>query len=118
MAFSGQWKRYGCCPLDQDNIPAPIQNLFVPELTGYNYRTIPEWFDSKGAKLIPLQFYTDPDNLYYKWAFYKPKGDCGVYHLSTSDDIFPVIYNWVDKKRLKVERLVRHNGYTNWIVYC
>ncbi len=122
MSFNGQWKRYGCCPNNQAELPAPSQNIAIFELTGYNYRAIPEWFDSSGQKMIPLQFSVLYDQLYYRWTFYKKANDqCGknfVYHLSTSDDIFPTIVDGVTGKKLDVKRVARHNGYTNWRVEC
>ena len=120
MSLSGQWKRFGCCPFDQDDIPAPPQNLAVFELTGFNYRTLPVWFDSTGQRMIPLQFSVVYDKLYYRWSFYKQQGDIceNVYHLSTSDDVFPVIHDAVTGKKMNVKRTTRHNGYTSWFITC
>ena len=126
MAFTSKWRRDACCGLDQDDVPGPVQNMLVFELTGYNYRTIPQWFDYKQNRLIPLQFSVDSDNMTYRYTFYKPlrpvsapQGDpnyMNVWYLSTSDDIFPVIYEFFSGKRFNVERLTRHNGYTVWQV--
>ncbi len=120
MALTGQWRRFGCCPLDQPDFPSPPQNLAVFELTGYNYRTIPEWFDATGQKMLPLQFSVLYDKLYYRWSFYKPVGNlCDhVYYLSTSDDIVPNIVDWTTGTKMNIVRNSRHNGYTNWRVFC
>lgn len=118
MSFHGQWRRYGCCPFDEDDIPGPTQNLVIFEMTGYNYRAIPEWFDAAGQKLIPLQFSVLYSKLYYRWTFYKsrPTALQDGFLLSTSDDIFPTIVEFVTKKRMHVQRLGRHNGYTRWLI--
>ena len=120
MAFSGRWKRYACCPLDQPDIPSPPQNLVIFEMQGYNYRAIPEWFDETGQKLVPIQFSVIYKELYYRWSFYRKAGELckKIYHLSTSDDIVPSIYDVVTGKHMNVERVVRHNGYTSWRVSC
>ena len=120
MSLHGQWKRFGCCPLDQDDIPAPPQNLAIFEMTGFNYRSIPEWFDSTGQRMLSLQFSVVYDKLYYRWSFYKPQGDLcrQVYHLSTSDDVVPTITDVATGKYMQVRRITRHNGYTSWLVSC
>lgn len=120
MAFSGRWKRYGCCPLDQPDIPAPPQNLVIFEVQGYNYRTIPEWFDETGQKLVAIQFSVLYNKLYYRWSFYRKKGKLcdSVFYLSTSDDIVPTIYDVVTGKNMTVERVTRHNAYTTWRISC
>jgi len=120
MSFTGQWRRYGCCPLDQDDLPSPPQNLVVFEMIGYNYRSIPEWFDETGQKMLPIQFSVLHNNLLYRYTFYKrddPLCD-HVFHLSTSDGIFPLIYEKLSGKRMKVQKVNYHNGYTTWRVTC
>jgi len=121
MSFSGQWRRYGCCPLDSDDLPQPPNNMVVFYVFGYNYRTIPEWGDSKGRKLIPVQFAAQGDNLLYRWTFYKDYNVqlCDmVWYLSTSDDIVPQIKEWITKTPMKIQRVDRYNGYTLWKVTC
>ncbi len=120
MSLSGQWKRFGCCPLDQDDIPSSSQNLAIFEMKGYNYRTIPIWFDSTMKKMMPLQFSVLYDKLYYRWTFYRHMGDLcqNKYYLSTSDDIVPTIDDGATGKRMEVKRIARHNGYTTWMVKC
>jgi hypothetical protein len=120
MAFSSRWKRYGCCPEDQDDYPSNPRNLAIFEVTGYNYRTIPQWFDSTGQKLIAVQFSVLYEKLYYRWTFYRPQGRiCSTpYFLSTSDDIVPTINEATTGTPMKVERVARHNAYTTWKVYC
>jgi len=120
MSLSGQWKRYGCCLLDQDDLPAPPQNTVIFEMTGFNYRALPVWFDSTGQRMIPLQSSVLYDKLYYRWTFYRPQGDLcrEVYHLSTSDDIVPTIIDAATGKKMDVQRITRHNGYTSWKVSC
>lgn len=120
MALSGQWRRFGCCPLDQDDIPAPPPNLAIFELKGYLYRTIPEWFDEDGQKLLALQFSITADKSKYRWSFYRPQGELckKFYRLSTSDDIVPVITELLTGTRMNVIRISKHNGYTTWSVSC
>ena len=79
-----------------------------------------EWFDETGQKMMSLQFGLEFDKLRYTWSFYKKEGDTcrSTYHLSTSDDIFPTIYETVEGKKMNVERMDRHNGYTSWKVSC
>lgn len=120
MSFTGQWKRNACCTYDQDDVPAPPQNLLVFEVSGYIYRTIPVWFSESGLRMTPIQFSASTNHLYYRFTFYKPQGSVcnNVYHFSTSDDIVPVIREVVSGKVMRVKRLTRHNGYTNWVVMC
>lgn len=121
MSFSGQWKRYPCCPLDADDLPQPPKNLVVFYVYGYNYRTIPQWADSQGRRLIPLQFTANGDKLIYRWTFYKPYTTdiCNiVWYLSTSDDIVPTITEWITQKQMQATRVERYNGYTLWKVTC
>ena len=120
MSFTGQWKRFGCCPLDQDDIPTPPQNLLVFEVIGYNYRAIPTWFDANGERMMNVQFSVVYDQLYYRWTFYKKMGDvCNThYYFSTSDDIVPTIFEATSGRKMKVRRMSRHNGYTTWLVSC
>jgi hypothetical protein len=99
------------------DLPSSPQNLVVFELSGYNYRTIPAWFDSYGNRLTPLQFSVIHHNLYYRWTFYKSSPLDREYYLSTSDDIMPVVVEKLTRKRMKVTRVSRHNGYTIWKVY-
>lgn len=121
MSFTGQWKRYGCCPLDADDLPQPPKNLVVFYVFGYNYRTIPEWAGSNGRRLIPLQFSANGDSLLYRWTFYKPYNRplCEMkWYLSTSEDIVPTITEWITKTDMKVTRIDQYNGYTLWEVSC
>ena len=121
MAFDGQWKRYGCCPLDSDNLPEPPKNLAVFYVLGYNYRTIPQWANVEGRRLLPVQFSVDGDKLLYRWTFYKPYNVplCEmVWFMSTSDDIFPRIEEWITQTSMKVTRVSRYNGYTLWRITC
>lgn len=120
MDFTEQWKRCGCCPSEQNIIPAPPQNIIVFVMTGYSYRTPPVWFDSTGQEMFPLQSSVLFDKLCYRWTFYRPIGDIcdNVYHFSTSDDVVPVIFEEMSNRRMKVTRFAKHNGYTNWKVTC
>jgi len=121
MSFTGQWKRYGCCPLDADDLPQPPNNLLVFYVTGYNYRTIPEWGNASGRRLIPVQFAADGDKMLYRYTFYKPYNTplCQMFwYLSTSDDIVPVITEWVTQTQMSVTRISRYNGYTLWKIAC
>lgn len=114
MSFDGQWKRYGCCPFDADDIPSPFPNTLVFEIIGYNYRTIPLWFNSTGQKLIPSQF--SVNDLKYRYTFYHPTHSKMDFRLSTSDDIVPIIYEKMSGKRMNVRRISRWNGYTTWSI--
>ena len=119
MSFTG--KRYGCCLQNPCDKPQPIGNLVQFDLTGFFYRTIPEWAESSGRRLIPLQFSVNDNEFYYSWSFYKPYKTplCNTHwFLSTSDDIVPVINETITGTRMKVERLSRYNGYTLWKVSC
>lgn len=120
MAFSGRWKPYGCCPYDGNNIPSPPQNLMEFEVAGYAYRSVPIWFDSTGQRMIPLQFSMNFNSLIYRFSFYKKTGSLcsNTFHLSTSDDIVPIIHEIVTGKEMNVTRIAKHNGYTNWSVTC
>lgn len=121
MAFTGKLPNARCCHSTvYDNIPAPPQNLAIFELSGYNYRTIPVWFDQTGQRMMNLQFSMDYKNLMYRWIFYRKEGDLcdSVFHLSTSDDIFPTIFEVTSGKKMKVKRMSRHNGYTSWEIRC
>jgi len=123
MSFDGQWKRYGCCPFDQDDVPGPLSNMVVLEVLGYYYQDQPQWFNYTGQKLIPVQASITYDRLKYRFTFYKRdfEGLCSgtqVYYLSTIDDIMPVVIELMTGKRMKVERAYRWNGQTSWKVYC
>ena len=125
MSLTGLVKTPRCCGQTINyNIPSPPQNLVILELTGYNYRTIPEWFDSTGQKMMSLQFGIEYDKLRYVWSFYKREDEkCGkdgdlIFHLSTSDDIFPTVRELISGTKMKVKRISLHNGYTSWRVWC
>lgn len=121
MSFSGQWKRNACCGYDQDDVPGSPKNLLIFEMFGYIYRTMPTWFDQNGQKMTPIQLSAEPNKLYYRYTFYKPDTTppCGeMYHFATSDDIMPQIREASTGRMMKVRRIVRHNGYTNWRVEC
>jgi len=123
MSFDGQWKRYGCCPFDQDDLPSPLKNMVVMEITGYYYRDTPQWFNSTGQKLIPSQSSVVYDKLYYRFTFYKSQfKNClsggQTYYLSTFEDIMPVIHEAISGRRMKVRRMSRWNGQTSWAVFC
>ena len=120
MSFTGNWKvRPGCCP-PQPDLPSPPQNLAILEISGYFYRTIPTWFDSTGQRMLNLQFSADFNMMWYRWKFYRKVGDLcnNIYYLSTSEDIVPVIHEIISGRRLRVERISHHNGYTTWRVTC
>lgn len=58
----------------------------------------------------------------YEYTFYSPvvmpQGG-QYYHLSTSDEVMPVVEQaipGVGMKNLHVEKLITHNGYTSWRV--
>ncbi len=117
MAFAGIWKRYACCPENQSDLPAPIQNLIIFEVSGYNYKTIPEWFDEHRNRMMPLQFSNDARALWYKFVFYKTiPPESTFYYLSTFEDIMPVIKDGISGNNYLVQRLERHNSYTIWTV--
>lgn len=119
MAFSGIWNRYACCPENQDNLPTPLENLLIFEVNGYIYRTVPDWFDGYGNRMMTLQFSADARNMYYKFTFYKsltPSESNSHYYMSTSDDVFPVIIDGVTGREMNVTREDKHNGYTTWKV--
>lgn len=121
MAFSGQWSRYQCCPKTQIPLPSPPQNLMIFDVTGYYYSQTPSWFNEHGVKMTPIQFSSDPDNLFYQWTFYKPVGDMcsqGILAFSTKADVMPVIFERVSQQRMNVRRIIRHNGFTHWGVWC
>lgn len=121
MSFSGRWKRYGCCPLNSFDQPQPTNNLVQFDLVGYSYRTIPQWAESSGRRLIPVQFSVYDNGFYYSWSFYKPDNTplCKMHwFLSTSDDIFPVINEAITGTKMNVERIQRYNGYTLWKISC
>jgi hypothetical protein len=121
MSFDGQWKRYSCCPQDQDDIPDPLSNMLVFELSNYFYRTLPTWFDSTGRKLPHTRFVIDTDNLLYKWTFYKKdvqRLSDMIFYISTYEDIMPVIYEVVSGTRMNVRRISRHNGYSTFMISC
>ncbi len=109
MSFSGTWKKSGGCSkmLEPKN-----SNTII--LTGFNYRAIPELFTSEKRRKIPLKFSFYADRSEYTWELYDR--DEKEYYLSTSDDIFPSIYN-IDTDRVAyVKRVGKHNGYTTWFV--
>ena len=120
MAFTGRWKKFGCCPLDSDDLPQPFGNLVVFDLQGFIYRKVPQWFDEDGRKMVPLQFSVDTDNLLYRWTFYKKVGDiCNMkWYLSTSDNIVPNIHDWVTSRDMRVERISNEFGHTHWKITC
>ena len=120
MASGSLMKKYGCCMLEQANLPQSPPNLVTFYVSGFYYRTLPEWYDSTGASLIPLQFSILQEELVYKYAFYKPAGDiCDMlWFMNTSDDIFPTIYEWVTQREMNVKRVFRYNGYTTWAISC
>ena len=120
MASSRLTEKYGCCTSDYANLPQSPPNLVTFYVSGFYYRTIPEFYNSDGVKLIPLQFNTQSDRLVYKYAFYKPNIDiCDmVWFMRTSDDIFPNIYEWVTQREMNVTRVSKYNGYTTWAISC
>ena len=120
MASGRLMEKYGCCTLDYANLPQSPPNLVTFYVSGFYYRTIPDFYDSNGVKLIPLQFSIHQDSLSYKYAFYKPGGNiCDmVWFMRTSDDIFPNIYEWVSQKEMTVTRASNYNGYTTWAISC
>jgi len=120
MASGSLMEKYGCCTLDYANLPQSPPNLVVFYVSGFYYRTIPDWSDSNGAKLIPIQFSILEDELVYKYVFYKPNIPlCDmVWFMRTSDDIFPNIREWVTQKAMKVTRADKYNGYTTWMISC
>ena len=111
--------RHPCCAPDTYHFPAPPQNIVVFDVTGYMYRAIPVWFNSTGERQMPLDFSVAFNKLLYRWTFYKPENQkCDVWYLSTSDDIVPVIHEFITGRKMKVTRHSKHNGYTNWEVRC
>jgi hypothetical protein len=124
MSFSNLTRDFSnkCCGLGQNyNLPAPIENLMIFELTGYNYKTLPEWFDMEGVQMEALQFSIEHSKLKYTWSFYKKEGDnicSSFFHLLTSDDIFPVIYEKITESYMKVERIAQTTNYTSWKISC
>lgn len=124
MSFSGVWVDPAeCCPTNQTDIPAPVGNLLIFELTGYNYRALPEWYDLEGQRMMAIQSSIISDLMLYRWKFYrkdnKPCGDGGMgWYLVTSDDIVPTIFELTSRRRMHVRRVRRHNGYTTWLVSC
>lgn len=120
MASGTIMRKYGCCNLQQANIPQSPKNLAIFYVRGYYYRSVPDWFDVEGAPLIPLQFTASGSALEYKFMFYKPDTDlCNmVWYMSTSDNIMPQIYEWITQKEMNVKRGYVYNGYTTWIISC
>jgi len=115
MSLSGVWNRYGCSPKNEENDVIPAPDALVVELRGYNYRTIPNFFDIEGVKLIPINFENDHKFGFYKWKFYKDprKMDTDIL-MTTSDDIMPnVMANY---RTANISRLTKHNGYTTWTI--
>ena len=121
MSFAGKIPQSRCCySTPYDNFPSPPQNLLIFEVSGYNYRAIPEWFDETGQKMMNIQFSMDHLKLLYRWVFYKREDEIcnSIFYLSTSDDIFPVIYELSSGNKMKVSRMARHNAYTSWKIHC
>ena len=116
-----EFEKYGCCILDNANLPQSPPNLVVFYVSGFYYRTLPEWYDSNGVKLIPIQFNILEDKLVYKYVFYKPNIPlCDmIWFMRTSDDIFPSkIREWVTQRDMHVRRVTKYNGYTTWMISC
>jgi hypothetical protein len=124
MSFSNLKRDFSnnkCCSLGQNyNTPAPLKNLIIFELTGYNYRILPTWFDNKGVEMLSLQSSIEHNKLKYTWSFYKKEGElCSeFFYLLTSDDIFPIIYEKITGTYMKVKRIGQNNGYTSWNISC
>ena len=120
MASGYLEKKYGCCTLDGSNLPQSPPNLVVFYVSGFYYRTVPEFYDSNGVKLIPIQFSVLEDKLVYKYVFYKPNIPlCEMkWFMRTSDDIFPNIKEWVTQRVMNVTRAMKYNGYTTWEISC
>ncbi len=120
MATGSLERKYGCCILDYANLPQSPPNLVVFYVSGFYYGTIPEWYDSSGVKLIPIQFNILPNKLVYKFVFYKPNIPlCDMrWFMRTSEDIFPNIKEWVTQRAMKVVRAIKYNGYTTWEISC
>lgn len=121
MSFSGDWKTRKECCYGQGNPAAPMKNTIVFEISGYAYRTIPVWFDENGSRMMNLNFKFDFNKLTYIYTFYKKETDdiCKMtFHLSTSDDVIPTIYETISGKKMNVVRHTVHNSYVNWKVTC
>lgn len=118
MAFSGIWNRYACCPENQSNWPTPGPNMLIFEVTGYNYKTIPDFFNHNANKMIPLQSSVNARALKYTYVFYQtiPPEDA-FYFLATLEDIMPVVTDGKLREPYKVSRQQRHNGYTMWLLH-
>lgn len=120
MASEDLMRKYGCCALDYSNLPQSPPNLVVFYVSGFYYRTVPEFYDSNGVKLIPIQFSVLEDKLVYKYVFYKPNIPlCEMkWFMRTSDDIFPNIKEWVTQRAMNITRVMKYNGYTTWEISC
>lgn len=118
MAFSGLWNRYACCPENQSNWPTPGDNMLIFEVRGYNYKTIPEFFDFAGNRMMPLQSSVEARRLLYTYVFYQTiPPENAYYFLSTLEDIMPVVVDGKTSERYSVGRYQRHNGYTMWLIH-
>ena len=117
MAFTGIWNRYACCPENQSNWPTPKDNMLIFKVNGYNYQTIPEFFDEVGHRMMPLQFSNEARRLLYTYVFYQTiPPENTHYFLATFDDVMPVIMDGKTDTPFVVDRYGRHNGYTMWLV--
>jgi len=115
MSFGSQWRHYNC-HYDK-NYSQPKGNLIVIQLTGFNYSYIPDWYNEELHKMMSVNFYVDPDNMYYEWSFYRLNKHTGfICYISTSDNIVPVIHNRITGEKAHVQRVNFHNGYTLWKV--
>ena len=111
MSLSGILKRLRCCPSPKKDIQHN-DSIQILEVTGYNYRGIPQWFDTYGKRLIPIQF--DIYNLRYRWTFYRYTD--GGYYLITTESVTPTVMDVKYGKELDVRRVDTYGGYTVWFV--
>ena len=117
--------RRDCCKPAPIDLGAPKSNVLRLFISGYNYMSIPVWFDAMGMRMQPIKtsMRLSRANKHrpwiYEWTFYKPitTATSSTYTVSTQGNVCPVIHVFDYTQgmvSLTPEFVIRHNGYTVW----
>jgi len=113
MSLGSVWKRYGCCPIDEENVIS--DSAVKVMLSGYFYRTIPEWYLADGSSAVPIRFTTNSQQMQMIWTFDSTVSG-GSLLFSTSEEVRPNLFSLPSGEPLTLRKYSYHNGYTLWLV--
>lgn len=115
MSFSGTWGSKLCCQKESKFLPYPIEKLYIFDVMGFTYSSLPKWYDELSRQMTPLQLRAFPEMLLYRWLFYKGRPQ-NTWYLKTSEDVFPTIIDRATNTLMLVKRVDRIGGLTLWKV--